>query len=76
MSLSELLRKTIEVTVTNEPLVKFCDFTRRLQVPAYLEIISMEPLSGYAMVATNATTVHLVVDQFLRGMGQTCVEPK
>ncbi len=76
LSLGEVLRKTIEVSVTNQSVLKFSEFTRRLPVPAYLQIISMEPLRGYAMVATDAATVYLLVDHFFGGTGQTHVKPE
>ncbi|MGB0909857.1 MAG: flagellar motor switch protein FliM [Nitrospirales bacterium] len=76
ISLGEALRKTIEVTVTNQSVLKFSEFTRRLPVPAYLQIVSMEPLRGFAMVATDAATVYLLVDHFFGGTGQTHVKPE
>ena len=76
ISLGEVLRKTIEVTVTNQSVLKFSEFTRRLPVPAYLQIVSMEPLRGYAMIATDAATVYLLVDHFFGGTGQTHVKPE
>ena len=36
----------------------------------------MEPLRGYAMVATDAATVYLLVDHFFGGTGQTHVKPE
>ncbi|GJL53257.1 MAG: flagellar motor switch protein FliM [Nitrospirales bacterium] len=76
LSLGEVLRKTIEVTVTNQSVLKFSEFTRRLPVPAYLQVVSMEPLRGYAMAATDAATVYLLVDHFFGGAGQTHVKPE
>ena len=74
--LSDVLRKSIEVTVTNQSVLKFGEFTKRLPVPAYLQIISMEPLRGTAMIATDAATVYLLVDHFFGGTGQTHVKPE
>ena len=76
VNLSDVLRKTIEVTVTNQSVLKFSEFTRRLPVPAYLQILSMEPLRGYALAATDAATVYLLVDHFFGGTGQTHVKPE
>lgn len=76
IALSEILRKTVEVTVTNQSVMKFGEFTKRLPVPAYLQIISMEPLRGSAMIATDAATVYLLVDHFFGGAGQTHVKPE
>lgn len=76
LALSEMLRKTVEVTITNQSVLKFGEFTKRLPVPAYLQIISMEPLRGTAMVATDAATVYLLVDHFFGGAGQTHVKPE
>ncbi len=76
LSLSDVLRKTAEVTVTNQTVMKFGEFTKRLPIPAYLQIISMEPLRGLAMIATDAATVYLLVDHFFGGAGQTHVKPE
>ena len=76
LALSDILRKTVEVTITNQTVQKFGEFTKRLPVPAYLQIISMEPLRGTAMVATDAATVYLLVDHFFGGAGQTHVKPE
>ena len=76
LALSDMLRKTVEVTITNQSVLKFSEFTKRLPVPAYLQIISMEPLRGTAMVATDAATVYLLVDHFFGGAGQTHVKPE
>lgn len=76
LALSEILRKPVEVTITNQSVLKFSEFTKRLPVPTYLQIISMEPLRGTAMVATDAATVYLLVDHFFGGAGQTHVKPE
>ena len=76
LALSDVLRKTVEVTITNQAVMKFSEFTKKLPVPAYLQIISMEPLRGTAMVATDAATVYLLVDHFFGGSGQTHVKPE
>jgi flagellar motor switch protein FliM len=56
--------------------MKFSEFTKKLPVPAFLHIISMEPLRGMAMVVTDAATVYLLVDHFFGGSGQTHVKPE
>ena len=76
LALSEILRKTVEVTITNQAVMKFSEFTKKLPIPANLHIISMEPLRGTAMVATDAATVYLLVDHFFGGSGQTHVKPE
>ncbi len=76
LALSDILRKTLEVTVINQAVMKFSEFTKKLPVPAYLQIISMEPLRGTAMVAMDAATVYLLVDHFFGGAGQTHVKPE
>ncbi len=76
LALSDILRKTVEVSINNQSVQKFGEFTKRLPVPAFLQIISMEPLRGTAMVATDAATVYLLVDHFFGGAGQTHVKPE
>jgi len=76
LALSDILRKTVELTVTNQSVMKFSEFTKRLTAPTYLQIFSMEPLRGTAMMATDAATVYLLVDHFFGGAGQTQVKPE
>ncbi len=76
MSLGDALRKPVEVTVTNQAVMKFGDFIKRLPLPAYLTIVSMEPLRGFALMATDAATVYLLIDHFFGGSGQTHVKPE
>jgi len=76
MGLGDALRKPVEVTVTNQAVMKFGDFIKRLPLPAYLTITSMEPLRGFALIATDAATVYLLVDHFFGGAGQTHVKPE
>jgi flagellar motor switch protein FliM len=75
LALGDILRKAVELTVTNQSVMKFSEFTKRLTAPTYLQIISMEPLRGTAMMATDAATVYLLVDHFFGGAGQTQVKP-
>ena len=76
LALSDILRKNVELTVTNQSVMKFSEFTKRLAAPAYLQIISMKPLRGTAMMATDAATVYLFVDHFFGGANQTQVKPE
>jgi len=76
MAIGDALRKPVEVTVTNQAVMKFGDFIKRLPLPAYLTIVSMEPLRGFALMATDAATVYLLVDHFFGGSGQTHVKPE
>lgn len=76
MALGDALRKPVEVTVTNQAVMKFGDFIKRLPLPAFLTILSMEPLRGFALLATDAATVYLLVDHFFGGFGQTHVKPE
>jgi flagellar motor switch protein FliM len=76
LALGEILRKTVELTVTNQSVMKFSEFTKRLTAPTYLQIVSMEPLRGTAMMATDGATAYLLVDHFFGGAGQTQVKPE
>lgn len=76
MALGDALRKPVEVTVTNQAVMKFGDFIKRLPLPAFLTIVSMDPLRGFALMATDASTVYLLVDHFFGGSGQTHVKPE
>lgn len=70
MSLFSLLRRTADITVVKMNQLSFQDLTRSLPVPANLNIVSMKPLRGSALVVFPPSLVYLVVDILYGGDGQ------
>lgn len=70
MSLFNLIRRNADITVDAVNFQKFNDFTRNLPVPANINLISMKPLRGDALVVFPPNLVFLVVDSLFGGDGR------
>ncbi|MES1923776.1 flagellar motor switch protein FliM [Salinisphaera sp. T31B1] len=70
MSLFNLIRRSADITVGSVKIQKYSDFTRNLPVPANINLISMKPLRGNALVVFPPNLVYLVVDSLFGGDGR------
>jgi len=70
MSLFNLIRRSADITVGAVKIQKYSDFTRNLPVPANINLISMKPLRGNALVVFPPNLVYLVVDSLFGGDGR------
>lgn len=70
MNLFSLLRRTADITVARISRVSFQELTRSLPVPANLNLVSMKPLRGSALIVFPPELVYLVVDVLYGGDGQ------
>ncbi|ANF58362.1 flagellar motor switch protein FliM [Halotalea alkalilenta] len=69
-SLFDLIRRGSDITVMSQRLEKHVDFARNLPVPANLNVISLSPLHGQALVVFPPEFVLLVVDSLFGGDGR------
>lgn len=69
VSMSEVLMKTIDVSVAATDMVKFGEFIKSIPLPTSLNIFKMEPLRGYAIVVVESKLVFAIVDSFFGGTG-------
>lgn len=70
MALFNLIRRNADITVGRTKIHKYSDFTRNLTVPANINVVSMKPLRGNALVVFPPNLVYLVVDSLFGGDGR------
>lgn len=70
IELFNFLRRTVEVSVGPVRITKYSDFIRNLVVPTNLNLVSMKPLRGTALMVFDPTLVFLVVDNMFGGDGR------
>ncbi|NVK01124.1 MAG: flagellar motor switch protein FliM [Oceanospirillaceae bacterium] len=69
-SFFNLLRKGIDVTVDGIQVMKYSDYLSTLYVPTSMNLMTMAPLKGTALLIFDAKMVYRVVDQFFGGDGR------
>lgn len=73
-SLSNMLMKFVDVTVQGHELIKFGEFMRTLPLPSSINVLTMEPLKGFALMVIEAPMVFAFVDRFFGGGTQPWVK--
>lgn len=68
-SLTNIVRKRVEVNPISIDMTKFGDFMRSLPVPTSINIFKMEPLRGNAIMVVDARLVFALVESFFGGQG-------
>ncbi len=68
-SLSNTLRKIIDITSVPLELERFGAFVRTLPVPSSLQIFKMDPFRGHALLVMEPKLVFTLVENFLGGTG-------
>lgn len=70
MSLFNLLRRSADITVESVRYQSYSDFARHIPVPTNINLISMKPLRGTALVVFPPSLVFMVVDNLFGGDGR------
>ena len=68
-SLSNALRRIVDITAVPMELERFGAFIRTLPVPSSLQIFKMEPFRGLSLVVMEPQLVFAFVENFLGGSG-------
>ncbi len=68
-SLSNMLRRMVDVTPVSLDTLKFGNFIRSLAVPSSIHIVRIEPLRGNALVVLETKLVFALIDSFFGGAG-------
>ncbi len=71
LTLSGMLGKIIDITVTQKEMIKFGDFIRTLPVPTSLHIVRMNPLRGSLLVVIESRLIFNLVDCLFGGNGKS-----
>lgn len=70
VGLFNLIRRSADITVESVRYQSFKDFARNLLVPTNLNLISMKPLRGTALMVFPPSVVFMVVDSLFGGDGR------
>ena len=68
--LSSILRKDVDIDAQAVSVRKFSDYLDGLYLPSSLNLISLSPLKGTAMIVLDARLVFRIVDFFFGGSGR------
>lgn len=71
LTLSGMLRKMLDITVTQREMIKFGEFVRTLPVPTSLHIIRMNPLRGSLLLVIESRLIFNLMDCFFGGSGNS-----
>jgi flagellar motor switch protein FliM len=70
VTMYNLLRKTVELSVGQVSMKKFSEYSHSLPLPINLNMVKVNPLRGTALFALDPKLVFAVVDNFFGGVGR------
>ena len=70
ISMFNMLRRSVEVTVVGVNMIKFSEYVRGLFMPTSLNLVSIEPLRGTGLFVIDPNLVFATVDNFFGGDGR------
>src|SRR5215510_9937196 len=70
VTLYNLLRKTVEMSVGQVSMKKFSEYTHSLSLPINLNLVKISPLRGTALFVLDPKLVFTIVDNFFGGIGR------
>ncbi|MEJ5226364.1 flagellar motor switch protein FliM [Thermodesulfovibrio sp.] len=76
ISLASDIRKIVDVVNVNVNITKFYDFLRSVPFPSSLNIIKLEPLRGFSLVAFDAPMIFTLIEFYFGGSGKGYYKPE
>jgi flagellar motor switch protein FliM len=70
VSLYNLLRRNVELSVGQVVMKKFSEYTHSLSLPVNLNLVKINPLRGTALFVLDPKLVFAIVDNFFGGVGR------
>lgn len=70
ISMYNMLRKSVEVTVVGVSMIKFSEYVRGLFMPTSLNLVNINPLRGTGLFVVDPNLVFATVDNFFGGDGR------
>jgi len=70
ISLFNMLRHTVEVSINGVQMLKFGEYLHTLFVPTSLNMVRFRPLKGTGLVTMEARLVFILVENFFGGDGR------
>jgi flagellar motor switch protein FliM len=71
ISLSMILRRTVDIQTNFVQMLKFGEFLRSLPLPSSFNIYKMDPLRGQSLLVVDSKLVFALVECFLGGSAKT-----
>lgn len=75
ITLSNRLRKSVEIKKAGAKSYKFDDFIQTLPTPVCMAIFKLEPLKGAALLAMDGALAFAIIDSVLGGTSRTALNP-
>jgi flagellar motor switch protein FliM len=70
ISLFKLLRRSVEVSVSEVRVLKFAEYLHSLEVPSSLNLVRVSPLRGTSLFVFSPKLAFILVDHFFGGDGR------
>ena len=70
IGLYNFLRRGIDISTDSIKIIKYGEFTRSLIIPANINIVSIKPLRGSALITIDPNLIFLIVDNMFGGDGR------
>jgi len=70
ISMFNMLRRSVEITVVGVNMIKFSEYVRGLFMPTSLNLVSINPLRGTGLFVIDPNLVFATVDNFFGGDGR------
>tara|TARA_B100000945_G_scaffold268610_1_gene229148 strand:- start:1016 stop:2020 length:1005 start_codon:yes stop_codon:yes gene_type:complete len=67
LTLSNTLRRVVDINVRSTELIKFGEFIKSLDVPTSMNLFRMTPLRGYSMLVFETRLVFSLIEMFFGG---------
>jgi len=70
ISMHNMLRRSIEVTVVGVSMIKYSEYARELFMPTSLNLVNINPLRGTGLIVIDPNLVFATVDNYFGGDGR------
>jgi len=76
LSISGMLRRVVDVSGVSVEMTKFVDFVRGIPLPSSINLFSLDPLRGNALLVFGATFVFTLIEYYFGGNGKGHMKPE
>jgi len=73
-TISNMLRKVVDISALSLDTIKFGEFLKSLPVPASLHLFRMNPLKGFSLIVIESKLVFALIDIFFGGEGSSSLK--
>ncbi len=73
-TISNMLRKVVDISALSLDTIKFGEFLKSLPVPTSLHLFRMNPLKGFSLIVIESKLVFALIDIFFGGEGSSSLK--